>query len=119
MPEKIGDASLVPPMISQPGAPAPAKHQDRQAPPLPAALIEMSGVPRWLPTTLLTPIWKIGLEKTADTAPPREVTSGSADGQQFARYGYRVAPSDASSVVPASPDAPSTVTPWISASLKA
>src|ERR1700721_2693124 len=117
MPEKIGVASLVPPTISQPGAPAPAKDQYTQAPPLTAADIEMSGVPRWLPTTFLTPVWKSGREKTPDSPPPpapkpsfhttsgdsrlpalsresweppTEVTSGSDDGQESTRYGHRV-----------------------------
>ena len=51
--------------------------------------------------------------------PPTEVTSGSDDGQEFTRNGYRVDPSDSASVAPSSPEEASTVTPWARASLKA
>ena len=39
-----------------------------------------------------------------------ELTSGSDDGQEFTRNGYRVEPSLSASVAPSSPDAASTVT---------
>ena len=38
--------------------------------PLQAPLIEMSGTPRWLPTTLLTPFWYGGRAKITDLPPP-------------------------------------------------
>ena len=83
-----------------------------------AAVIEISGVPRSLPTTLATPFWNNGRPKTADSppppapkpsfqtvsgssrlpllsrssmVPPTEVASGSDDGHELTRYGYRVA----------------------------
>src|SRR5881397_136417 len=106
----------------------------------------MSGVPRFLPTSLATPTWKSGRLNTPDTppppapkpsfhttsgdsrlpllssfswVPPTEVTSGSDDGHEFTRNGYRVLASDSKSVAPASPEEASTVTPWASASLNA
>src|ERR1700722_19199779 len=106
----------------------------------------MSGVPRWSPTTLRTPSWYSGREKICDTPPPpapkpsfhttsgeilspawfrlsceppTEVTSGSDDGQEFTRYGYRVAPSSSSLVAPVSPEEASTVTLCAKASLNA
>src|SRR5580704_1176476 len=133
----IGVASLVPPTMYQPGPSAPPKDRYTQQPPLTAALIEMSGVPRWLPVTPATPIWKSGREKMADgppplapkpsfhtvsgdsllpfwsrlsIVPPTEVTSGSDDGHETTRMGYRVIASDSSLVAPSSPDPASTVT---------
>src|SRR5258708_22983656 len=77
-----------------------------------AALMLMSGVPRWSPTTRRTSFWKPGRSNTADTppppapkpsfhtwsgavrppvasrwscVPPSDVTSGSEDGQEFTR----------------------------------
>src|SRR5690242_16392248 len=106
----------------------------------------MSGVPRCLPTSLATPTWKSGRLKTPDTppppapkpsfhttsgdsrlpllsrlsiVPPTEVTSGSVDGQEFTRNGYRVVASDSASVAPSSPEEARTVTRWASASLNA
>ena len=38
--------------------------------PLQAALIEMSGTPRLLPTTLATPFWYDGRPKKMDLPPP-------------------------------------------------
>jgi len=40
------------------------------AAPLQAALIEMSGTPRWPPTMPRTPFWKRGRAKTTDLPPP-------------------------------------------------
>src|SRR3984957_11179394 len=106
----------------------------------------MSGVPRWSPTTLRTPSWYSGREKTADLPPPpapkpsfhttsgeilspawfrlsceppTEVTSGSDDGQELTGNGYRVVPSASSLVTPSSPEDASTVTLCAKASLNA
>ncbi len=38
--------------------------------PLQAPLIEMSGTPRWPPTTFATPSWYAGRENTTDLPPP-------------------------------------------------
>ena len=57
MPEKIGDASLVPPKMCQPARTGSGEGEVDHAPPSTAALIEMSGVPRLLPTTSATPVW--------------------------------------------------------------
>ncbi len=51
--------------------------------------------------------------------PPIEVTSGSADGQELTRYGYRSLPFSIASVAPLSPDAASTVTSLAAAKRKA
>ena len=51
--------------------------------------------------------------------PPTEVTSGSDDGHELTRTGYRVDRSDSKLVEPASPEPPSTVTWWATASLNA
>jgi hypothetical protein len=40
------------------------------APPLQAALIEMSGTPRRSPTMSRTPFWKLGRVKITDLPPP-------------------------------------------------
>ena len=53
MPENNGVASLVPHVGYQPTG-CPAKLWYRFTAPLQAPLIEMSGTPRWLPTTALT-----------------------------------------------------------------
>ncbi len=56
MPANSGVASLVPQVGYQPAG-CPAKLWYMSAAPLQAPLIEMSGTPRWLPTTLATPFW--------------------------------------------------------------
>src|SRR5215831_18198234 len=99
--------------------------------------MEMSGVPRWLPTTRATRAWKKGRPKTDDVppppapkpsfqtvsgdsrrpllsrssmVPPTEVTSGSDDGHELTRNGYRVPASDSKLVAPVSPELARTVT---------
>src|SRR5579871_1705725 len=110
IPEKIGDASDVPPIRCQPGVLPNVQYT--HAAPFTAALIEMSGVPRSVPTTPATPSWNDGRANTPDSAPPpapypsfqttsgetrlpllssaswvppTEVTSGSDDGHEFTR----------------------------------
>src|SRR5215472_6850850 len=92
-----------------------------------AALMLMSGMPRWLPTASRTPFWNAGRSKTAEVPPPAplhttsgevrlpassrvsrvppiEVTSGSDDGQMTARNGKQQLVSASSAAAPAGVD---------------
>ena len=69
MPANSGVASLVPQVGYQPAG-WPAKLWYMSAPPLQAPLIEMSGTPRLVPTTLATPFCHQGRPKTTDLPPP-------------------------------------------------
>src|SRR5450432_4034243 len=69
MPANSGVASLVPQVGYQPAG-WPRKLWYMSAAPLQAPLIEMSGTPRWPPTTDATPFWKDGRGKITDLPPP-------------------------------------------------
>ena len=65
----MGVASLVPHSAYQPAGWPPKLWYTLTAP-VQAALMEMSGTPRWLPTTLRTPFWYEGRPKMTDLPPP-------------------------------------------------
>src|SRR6266699_3271816 len=69
IPANMGVAALVPHSAYQPVG-WPPKLWYTLTVPVQAALMEMSGTPRWLPTTLRIPFWYEGRPKMTDLPPP-------------------------------------------------